>query len=556
MKKNTRKITRILLVAPLSLLLGALMVLPVAASEGGVPAVVMEARSAVLRVVCESDEFLSMGTGFAVGSIKHPYIITNYHVIEDTNQVYLFYDTGKYVRGRVYKEYPDQDLAVIKPEKDIPGIQVLSLAESGVDSGQAVYALGFPGAGDILSSGFDSPDVDNVDDYMKTVMADKQSMTVTNGIISAIRNSKLIGYSGTDVKMVQTNTAINNGNSGGPLLNASGEVVGINTLGLSGFDTIEAMNGSIHVDELMTLLKHDKVPFTVSAMRTGGAPGTTPKTGPDTTLVVVVTACSLVFLAAMVVLVVVARKNRKPKPGQEMNMLAWERGGYTKGEIELHHNMMGFIQQLIGLEAAGVDVYALLSPENVLIGPKGISLHKRKSAKGDSGAIQLYPGYSAPESYDNRSSRVSSTYFLGALMALLLSGRRPENAIKRKETGEKALPGHTEDTLWQIVNEAMSIREESRIQGLAGLQYRLGNALGAIHQENAQLAYSGGYPATAPYGSQMAPGQAAPSYGYPQASYPQAPYSAPATRANYPAGPPPTGGQSPSNWQNPSPPHT
>lgn len=540
MKIKYPKFLRIFLAACLSLFCTLGFSLPALAAEGGVPPVVMQARNAVLRVVCEGEDFLSMGTGFAVGSQKHPYIITNYHVIEDAKKVYLFYDNGKFIPGRIYKEYSDQDLAVIKPLDSIPDIQVLSLADKGVDSGQAVYALGYPGAADILSSGFDSPNVDNVDAFLATVMADKQTMTVTNGIISAIRTSKLIGYAGADVKMVQTNTAINNGNSGGPLLNSAGEVVGINTLGLSGYDTIEAMNGSVHVDELLRLLKRDKVPYTAAsgAISTGLAEGQNQR---DTTLILVVSACMLVFLAAMVILVVVARKNRKKKPGQEMNLLAWERGGYTMGELEVCQKMMGFLQQLAALEAGGTDVYALLSPENILVGPKGLALHRRKGESGDSGALKLYPGYSAPESYDNRSSPASSVYFLGAVMALLLGGRRPENAMRRKETGAPAFAEQGASSLRRLVNEAMSVREEPRGQGLAGLQYRMARALPAIQAENPP---NYGYPGQMPAGAGAYYGQAPgmpPSAGY---------YGQPPTAPGAPQQAP--GGQN--QWQPPQPP--
>ncbi len=469
-----------------------LFTLPVLAEDGNVPQVVLDARNSVLRVVVEGKDFIAEGSGFAVGSEKQPYIITNNHVVEDGQYYYLFYDTGKYVEGKVYKTYPDQDLAVIKPLSPIKGLTILPLADKDVDSGLAVYALGFPGASDVLASGFEQQNFTTREEFLSSVVADKQSMTVTNGIISAIRNSKLIGSTNEEVKMVQTNTAINQGNSGGPLLNAQGFVVGINTIGLSGVDTIEAMNGSVHVDELLKLLKKDGVPFTVTqegALATDGtgqAPAVTPQPdGANTMQNLMVGGGLLVFALAVLVIVLVALRSRKASPKREMGMLTWERGGFVMNEVEIQQKMMVFLQELLQLEASGRDVYALLSPENIFIGPKGISLKKKRKGQEDSGAIKLYPGYSAPESYDNRTSPASSVYFVGALMRLLSTGRRPENALRREEVKD---PGAAQSsTLQEIISEAMALREEERGQGLNGLYYRLGNAGPAIQYENGYL---------------------------------------------------------------------
>ncbi|MDL2253018.1 trypsin-like peptidase domain-containing protein [Ruminococcaceae bacterium OttesenSCG-928-I18] len=473
----------------------AVFTLPVAASDGSVPQVVLDARQGVVRIVNEGADFIATGTGFAVGSERQPYIVTNYHVVEDSEELFIFYDTGRYVEGRVYKEYPGKDLAVIKPSEPIPDVQPLPLATGVVDSGQAVYALGFPGASDMLAQGFDEQEYDSLEDYLQDVVADKQSMTVTNGIISAIRTSNLISYNGEEeVKMVQTNAAINNGNSGGPLLNAAGHVVGVNAIGLSGFDTIEAMNGSIHVDELARVLKKDGVPYTLSD-GTGTAEGQgltpTPEPSMDPTTIAVVAIGLVVAVAAIAVVVVVLVRNRKPSVKREMTLLQFERGNFRMNELELLDKTMRFLQELTGLEK-GTDVYTLLTPENILVGPKGISLRKKKNKEEDAGAIKIYPGYSAPESYDNRSSEASSVYFVGAMMSLLLTGNRPENALRRKENGSVAFP-NAPDTLQQIINEAMDTAEATRLPDLYSLQYRLGNAVVNIQYENGymQAQYTG-----------------------------------------------------------------
>lgn len=106
-----------------------------------------------------------------------------------------------------------------------------------------MWALGFPGGADILT-GQEAAGVDE--------------MTVTDGIVSAIKTSRVVGTASQDVQLVQTNTAINQGNSGGPMLDEHGNVVGVNTVGVDGAQNI---NGAVHVVELINVLEANGIPY-------------------------------------------------------------------------------------------------------------------------------------------------------------------------------------------------------------------------------------------------------------------------------------------------------
>lgn len=146
-----------------------------------VPGAVLDARQSTVRIVAISGENAFYGTGFTVAR-NSCYVVTNYHVIEGCSEfeIYLSHDAA--VPATVKATAPGADLAVLEtaaPLK-VPGL--------------AVWALGFPGGADILT-GQEAAGVDE--------------MTVTDGIVSAIKTSRVVGTASQDVQLVQTNTAIN-----------------------------------------------------------------------------------------------------------------------------------------------------------------------------------------------------------------------------------------------------------------------------------------------------------------------------------------------------------
>ncbi len=150
-----------------------------------------------------------VGTGFVVGA--DGYIITNNHVITTTagriaNSVRVTLSDGSVVTATVIGADAKSDLAVIKIEKS--GLKALTFADlDNVVIGQDVVAIGYA----LDLTGGEGP-----------------SYSVTRGIVSQ-KNRGITEGNTTILGAIQTDAAINHGNSGGPLLNMFGEVVGINT---------------------------------------------------------------------------------------------------------------------------------------------------------------------------------------------------------------------------------------------------------------------------------------------------------------------------------------
>lgn len=141
------------------------------------------------------------GSGFVIDTSGH--IVTNYHVVQDAEQVIVNFLDGTITRAQIIGVDPDSDLAVIKVDLDASRLFPVTFGDSNaLEIGQMTLAIGSPF---------------------------NQRWTLTAGIVSALERS----ISGFNVGFsiggaIQTDTAINPGNSGGPLLNLDGEVIGVN----------------------------------------------------------------------------------------------------------------------------------------------------------------------------------------------------------------------------------------------------------------------------------------------------------------------------------------
>ena len=168
----------------------------------------------------QSDGYSSVGTGVIFSA--DGYIVTNCHVINGSRSCSVLitdsYGADREYRARLVGYDRDVDLAVLKV-----GAPDLPAAEFGVSDdlqvGEPAYAIGNPLGIDLRS-------------------------TMTSGIISAINRD--VDVEGVTMTLIQTDAALNSGNSGGPLINQYGQVVGINTIKMmSEYDTIEGLGFAI-----------------------------------------------------------------------------------------------------------------------------------------------------------------------------------------------------------------------------------------------------------------------------------------------------------------------
>ncbi|MBN2502961.1 MAG: trypsin-like peptidase domain-containing protein [Anaerolineales bacterium] len=135
------------------------------------------------------------------------YILTNNHVVEGTKSVSVILSDGTELPAEVINTDTYADLAVLKAEGEMPATAPLGDSDN-LDPGETVIAIGSP-LGDFKN-------------------------TVTVGVVSATGRTidTSNGYQMED--LIQTDAAINQGNSGGPLVNLAGEIVGLNTLVVRG----------------------------------------------------------------------------------------------------------------------------------------------------------------------------------------------------------------------------------------------------------------------------------------------------------------------------------
>ena len=195
---------------------------------------------AVVTVQCATGEGISVGTGVIFS--EDGYIITNHHVVRGGSECYVTLDTGQTMEVCFVAGDEDSDLAVLKvPPRELRLLpdEALPYASFGDSEklvvGDPVYAIGAPR---------------------------RLRGTLTNGIISAIDRD--VEVEGRTMTLLQTNAALNSGNSGGPLINDRGRVIGINVAKyMSGQDSVEGLGFAIpsaHLERIVNdLLKWGEV---------------------------------------------------------------------------------------------------------------------------------------------------------------------------------------------------------------------------------------------------------------------------------------------------------
>lgn len=203
----------------------------------------------VFALVTGSDT-MSTGTGWLISGQR--IVVTNNHVIESGTGGfrlgYLVDGKVQVIEAKLVRRLPEKDLAILEAVSDLPG-RALALADYDVELASKVIAVGFPGTADM------SVIVDASTGEQKTVgfaLDDPNSYrpTWTEGVVSR----QLTRFPAKDVRVVQHSAAINHGNSGGPLFDPCGRVVGVNTFGAV-LDQPQGVFYSIHPSELVRFLE-------------------------------------------------------------------------------------------------------------------------------------------------------------------------------------------------------------------------------------------------------------------------------------------------------------
>lgn len=169
-------------------------------------AAVSKVLPAVVTVIAQGQQGLGGGSGFFISPEGH--VVTNNHVVEGARELVVIYAQGDRASAKLVGTAPDFDLAVLKVDGLVPAVAVWG------DSGELPLGAHVIAIGSALG---------------------QYQNTVTAGVLSGF-NRELGPLRG----LLQTDAAINSGNSGGPLINLAGQIVGINTAVVRGGDGFSA----------------------------------------------------------------------------------------------------------------------------------------------------------------------------------------------------------------------------------------------------------------------------------------------------------------------------
>jgi S1-C subfamily serine protease len=167
------------------------------------------AGSGVVQITTSTSSGSGLGSGFVIDDQGH--VVTNYHVIDGAGTIRVSFSNKDTLQAELVGSDPSSDLAVLKVDAGAGALTPLALANSdSVRVGDPVVAIGNPFG---------------------------LERTVTSGIVSALQRAVTAPNGYTIEEVIQTDAPINQGNSGGPLFDASGKVIGVNS-------QIETANGS------------------------------------------------------------------------------------------------------------------------------------------------------------------------------------------------------------------------------------------------------------------------------------------------------------------------
>lgn len=283
---------------------------------------IADARNGVVRIFAINMETgtCGTGTGFGIGKAgeETDYFITNWHVITGSGEfavgemdVYIaltneaidrYFDidpaTGELISLGVAPDFSEMikckivysadtypDVAILKAERKVPGRVALKLRSSrDVQVGSQVYSLGYPATADHAAIN---------DEGVASLYADVESVHINGGFVSKLDDFEMAG--GT--YCIEHDAHINNGNSGGPLVDTNGNVVGINTYGLI---TDAFLNYSVYTDYAMDYLNQLGIAYDYVGMEE-----------PFPTTMVVIGAVVVLVLAAGLIFVIVRKAKKK-----------------------------------------------------------------------------------------------------------------------------------------------------------------------------------------------------------------------------------------------------
>jgi serine protease Do len=187
----------------------------------------------VVQIAVTFERGQGVGTGVILD--ESGLILTNWHVVEDALTITVAFEDGSIAEGELFRRDPQLDLAIVRVDQE--GLKPAVFGDSeALRIGEDVVAIGH-------------------------ALGLRGGPTVSKGVVSALDRT-IVGEAGSDLTgLVQTDAAINEGNSGGPLVNMFGEVIGINTAKIHVGDRIGfAININAAKSAAYSLIEQGPVP--------------------------------------------------------------------------------------------------------------------------------------------------------------------------------------------------------------------------------------------------------------------------------------------------------
>jgi len=409
-------------------------------AASSVPESVMKSTESVVRVLAEYPGGYSTGSGFIIKSNKDETLIaTNYHVVEgNPYSISVWLNEEETISAEILAYANQKDMCILKLAYPV-SLAELTFAEKGAMQGEAVYAVGFPGAADYLS------------DKEAHTSADA---TITDGIVSALREVTISSY-GTPIRILQINAAINSGNSGGPLFNANGEVVGINTYGIN---DSQGIFGAIDINELKSFMADNSVSIPVK--RSGFS-----------WLFFTTSIC--ITCGIIVCLIIMMKKRNAKRLIKAKNTPLYEYMATCPEGIGINNAVSMLLPvalQLKDLHNNGI-AHLQVSPNSISVCTSGAILSDATSAEAD----RYTSGYAAPEIYRGTyTDNLCDVYSFCAVLSYVAFGKQPENSLSRVDSeAEDDELLQFDSTFAEVIKKGMSLDPVKRITSIQDIIFKL-----------------------------------------------------------------------------------
>ena len=417
-----------------------------------VPEAVMDAAKSVVRILSEGYKSSSTGSGFVIKNEPGEVLITtNNHVVDgDPYSISIWIGDEDLVSAEIVFTVPEKDLCVLKVTDKLD-MAPLTLSKDEPNQGEAIYAVGFPGVGDILSD--------------KDAHTSEEA-TITDGIISAIR-SYTIEKNGSPTKILQINAAINSGNSGGPLFNTKGEVIGVNTYKVN--ENSQGVFGAIDISELWALLDENDITITAAKPETAEeeqapyVPVEQPKSVAVVRIVLLVMA--VLMVAGMLVLALKGKKKKAATLGAIL-----ENCPQGLGISDAVSLLMPVAIQLRDMHNNG-KLHLQLTADSIMVSANGSKL---KDSTGQE-AERFNAGFAAPEIYKGAGYGVASDiYSFAAVLYYAVMGKIPSNSLHVEAVeAEVAQLEELNPEFSKVIRHCLADAAENRPQTMQELIYQM-----------------------------------------------------------------------------------